>query len=359
MPFHAQAVVVRSPGGPAQVEEIVVEPPGPGEVLVRVLASGVCHTDLNARNGNFVPDFPYLLGHEAAGTILAVGPGVDYPRVGERVVLNWRAPCGFCRTCSSGHRDKCPRPATAQKRMLTQDGARLGRVLGLGTFTTHTVVHAAQAVPVPKTIPVEVACLIGCGVLTGVGAAMYAAPVEPGSAVCVIGCGAVGMSVIQGALLRRAGRIVAVDTSPRKLELARTFGATDAVDAREPGVGKRVRKLTGGVQFAFDCVGLPATVEECLNACEEGGTTVLIGMPHPGQTLPLSLVKFFYSRATLKATFFGDGLATRDFPLLCGLYERGELKLDELVSQKIALGEVEAAFSAMARGDVLRSVIMM
>jgi S-(hydroxymethyl)mycothiol dehydrogenase len=358
MSLTARAVVVRSPKAPAQVEEITVDDPGPGEVLVRVLATGVCHTDLNARDGNFVPDFPYLLGHEACGVVEAVGAGVPSPRVGDTVVLNWRAPCGFCRACLSGQRDHCSRPATAQKRMKTGDGQLLGRVLGLGTFATHTVVHAAQAVPVPKNVPPEVACLIGCGVLTGVGAAMYAAPVEPGSAVAVFGCGAVGMSVIQGALLRRAARVVAVDVSPKKLEWARTFGATDAVDAREPEAGKRVRQLTGGVQFAFDCVGIPDTLQQCLNACEEGGTTVLIGMPHPGATLPLSLVKFFYSRAALKATFFGDGLATRDFPLLCGLYQRGELKLDELVSQKIRIDDIEGAFAAMQRGDVLRSVIM-
>jgi len=326
---------------------------------VRVTATGVCHTDLNAKNGNFVPDFPILLGHEAAGVVEEVGEGVSKPRVGDTVVLNWRAPCGDCRACLAGRPEKCPTPAVARPRMRTRDGKPLSRVLGLGTFATHTVVHAAQAVPVPASMPPEVACLLGCGVLTGVGAALYAAPVEAGSSVCVIGCGAVGMSVIQGARLRRAARVIAVDVKAAKLDLALRFGATDVVDASAGDPTKAIRALAGGgVSAAYDCVGIPATLQQALSVCHEGGTAVLIGMPVPRTEMALSLTKFFYTRATLKATFFGDGLATRDFPLLCGLYQRGELKLDELVTRKMGLGDLDEAFAQMERGETLRSVIM-
>src|SRR5262245_44019474 len=192
----AQAAVARSAGAPVSLEDILLDLPGPQEVRVRVTATGVCHTDLNAKNGNFVPDFPILLGHEAAGVVEELGPGVTRLRVGDTVVLNWRAPCGECRACLGGKPEKCPTPAVARPRMRTMDGKPLSRVLGLGSFATRTVVHAAQAVPVPAEVPPEVACLLGCGVLTGVGAALYAAPVEAGSSVAVIGCGAVGMSVI-------------------------------------------------------------------------------------------------------------------------------------------------------------------
>ncbi len=357
-PTTALAAVARSAGAPVSIEEILLDPPGPHELRVRVTATGVCHTDLNARNGNFVPDFPILLGHEAAGVIEAVGPGVPETRLDETVVLSWRAPCGGCRACLAGKPDRCTAPAVAKPRMRTKDGLPLGRVLGLGTFATRTVVHAAQAVAVPTDIPPEVACLLGCGVLTGVGAALYASPVEPGSAVAVIGCGAVGMSVIQGARLRRAARVIAVDVKADKLELARRFGATDVVDASTGDPTKKIRELSGGgVTTAFDCVGIPATTTQALGACHEGGTAVLIGMPVPGVSMPLSLTKFFYMRATLKATFFGDGLATRDFPLLCGLYQRGELELDALVTRRIGLAEVDAAFAAMERGESLRTVI--
>jgi S-(hydroxymethyl)mycothiol dehydrogenase len=357
-PVVAHAAVARATGAPVSLEEILLDPPGPGELRVRVTASGVCHTDLNARNGNFVPDFPILLGHEAAGVVEAVGPGVTRPRVGETVVLNWRAPCGECRACLAGRTPMCPTPAVAKPRMRTKDGKTLSRVLGLGTFATRTIVHAAQAVPVPADIPPEVACLLGCGVLTGVGAALYAAPVEAGSAVAVIGCGAVGMSVIQGARLRRAAKVIAVDLHAAKLEQARRFGATDVVDASAPDATRRIRELSGGgVAAAFDCVGIPATLQQAMSVCHEGGTAVLIGMPVPRTELPLSLTKFFYTRATLKATFFGDGLATRDFPLLCGLYQRGELLLDELVTAKASLADLDGAFAAMERGETLRTVI--
>jgi S-(hydroxymethyl)mycothiol dehydrogenase len=357
--IEARAVVARSPGAPVAVENIVVDPPGPGEVRVRLLASGVCHSDLHARNGDFGAEFPYLLGHEATGVIELAGEGVARPAVGEVVGLTWRAPCGACRPCVAGRPAFCAKPVTAAPRMRTAEGRALGRVLGLGTFATHTVVAAPQAIPVAPDLAAESTCLIGCCVATGVGAALYAGEVRPGASVAVFGCGAVGISVIQGARLAHATRIVAVDIAETKLEWARRFGATDVVVARAGDPAKAVRALSGGgVDVAFEAVGLPDTLAQALAATGLGGTTVLIGVPAPKTTLALPMSRFFHGRGNLRATFYGDCLPARDFPLLEGLYRRGALDLDGLVTRRIALDDVEEAFAAMQRGETLRSVIV-
>jgi S-(hydroxymethyl)mycothiol dehydrogenase len=359
MSMTARAVVVRTPGAPAAVEEIVVEDPGPGEVLVRVLASGVCHTDLHAKLGNFTKEFPFLLGHEATGVVEKLGPGVAHPAVGTQVVLSWRSPCGVCRACANGRPIHCVKPLVAAPRMKTKDGLTLGRVLGVGSFTTHTVVHAAQAIPIATDVPAEVSCLIGCAVATGTGAVLNAAAPPPGATIAVWGCGAIGMSVILGAKLRQASRIIAVDLSPRKLELARQFGATDLVDASEGDPTKKVRALTGvGVDFAFEAVGLPITLQQAAASVDQGGLCVLIGVPAPRTDFTLSMVRFFYGQGHLKSTFAGDCLPTRDFPMFGQLWKSGALPIDRLVTGKIALGDVDAAFAAMERGEALRSVIV-
>jgi S-(hydroxymethyl)mycothiol dehydrogenase len=357
--MRTRGVVVRSAGAPPRVEEIELDEPGPGEVRVRVVASGVCHSDLHTQKGNFGTEFPYLLGHEATAIVDALGPGVTRLRVGETVMLSWRAPCGRCRFCAAGDPIGCAAPLQAAPRMRTDDGKVLGRVLGLGTFCAHTVVHAEQCIPVDATLPASVTCLIGCGVATGVGAALRAAQVRPGSTVAVFGCGAVGISVIQGAALAHAARIVAVDLVPRKLEWARGLGATDAVDARLGDVVKRVRGLTGrGVDYAFEAVGLPETLAQALAVCDAGGLCTMIGVPAPRAEMTLPLARFFFNRGQLRATHYGDALPARDFPLYADLYRRGELRLDDLVTERIALDEVEAAFARMERGETLRSVIV-
>jgi S-(hydroxymethyl)mycothiol dehydrogenase len=242
--------------------------------------------------------------------------------------------------------------------MRTRDGAVLGRVLGLGTFCTHTVVHAAQTLPLATDLDPAAVCLIGCGVATGVGAAIHAARVTPGSTVALFGCGAVGCSVIQGARIAGASRIVAVDLVARKLEWARAFGATDLVDASAGDAVKEVRALVpGGVQFSFEAVGLPLPLQQALAVCEPGGVCTMIGVPAPKAELTLSLARFFFNRGHLRATHYGDCLPSRDFPLLADLYRRKRLDLDGLVSRRIALDEVEAAFGALERGETLRSVI--
>jgi S-(hydroxymethyl)mycothiol dehydrogenase len=355
--MQTRGVVVRGPGAPAEVEEIEIDPPGAGEVLVRIVATGVCHSDLHCKLGNFGVEFPYLLGHEGAGVVEAVGDGVTRPRVGDTVVAVWRAPCGTCRFCVAGNPTFCVAPLIAQPRMRTRDGKVLGRVLGTGTFATHTVLHAAQAIPIPADLSMDATCLIGCGVATGAGAVLNAARVPAGATVAVIGCGAVGMSVILGARVAAASRIVAVDLIRSKLERARQLGATDAVDARGDAA-KEVRKLTGGgVQYAFEAVGLPATVKVALAACELGGTCTLIGVPAPTAEVSINLARFFFSRVKLQTTFYGDCLPARDVPLLADLYRRGALPLDELVSERIGLHDVEAAFARMQAGETLRSII--
>ncbi len=352
-----RAVIVRSPGAPAEVEEVLLDPPGPGEVLVRIVATGVCHTDLTAQRGQFTREFPLVLGHEGAGVVEALGEGVSRPRVGDTVVLTWRAPCGACDPCQAGRPVFCSRPAVAGPRMRTKEGAPLGRVLGLGTFASHVVVAAAQAVPVPPDLRPEATCLIGCAVATGAGAALFAARVEPGASVAVYGCGAIGLSVIQGARLCHAGRIIAVDIAPDKLETARRFGATDAVDARVGDPAKRIRELCGGVRYAFEAVGIPATLEQAVASLELGGTCMLIGVPVAGMNVSLPMTRFFFNRATLTTTFGGDALPARDFPRFCAWYRDGSLDLDGLVTRVAPLEEAGAALGALERGEAIRTVL--
>jgi S-(hydroxymethyl)mycothiol dehydrogenase len=359
--LRARGVVVREPGGAITTEDLEVDDPGPGEVLVRLLASGVCHTDLHVALGQAGRAFPYLLGHEGCGVVESVGPGVERPAIGERVILCWRAPCLRCRFCRRGDLDLCASVQTPATRLRgAADGVPLTPVLRLGTFTTHTVVTADQAVPVDGDLPPEIGCLIGCGVMTGVGSVLRTAQVPPGATVAVIGCGGVGISAIQGARLANAARVIAIDLSPAKLELARRFGATDTVDASAADPVAQVRELTGGlgVDYAFDVVGRPETMRQALSACDLNGTCVFVGVPPAAATVTLPLSDLFDHRRRVLVSWYGNCLPTRDFPLLARWYREGRLQLDELVSARIGLDDVTAAFDAMRRADQLRSVIL-
>lgn len=360
MTIQAQGVVVRQAGEPGRVEDMIVDDPGPGEVLVRIQASGVCHTDLMYRDGDVGDDFPYLLGHEGAGIVEAVGPGVQQPQVGDYVILAWRAPCGLCRFCSIGQPQLCAASLNAEKRMRTADGLTLTPALGIGTFCTHTVVADYQAIPVSPDVPPAQASLIGCGVMTGVGAALYTAGVRRGSTVAVFGCGGVGASVIQGARLARARQIIAVDVAPDKLQDARDFGATDTVDARDGDPVARILELTGGngVDYSFEAAGRTDTLEQALWCRDLAGTCTIIGVPGPDASINLPLQQFFSRGGALRVSWYGDCLPSRDFPLLCDWYCQGELNLDEIVSRRIGLDETEEAFHAMHDGKTLRSVIV-
>jgi len=361
MPTKARGAIARTPGAPVSLEEFMIDDPGPNEVLVRILASGVCHTDLGVKMGVYgTSGYPFLLGHEGAGVVEAVGPGVTRHKVGDHVILAWRAPCGECRFCLAGKPNFCAASLNAEKRMRTMQGETLNPVLGIGTFCTHTLVHAEQAIGYDPALPAPQMSLIGCGVMTGVGAALYAAGVTPGSSVAVFGCGGVGDSVIQGARLGGATTIIAVDIDPRKLEWAKDFGATHTVNAKEVDPIARIKELTGGngVNFSFEAVGKPQTLEQALFCRDLAGTCVLIGVPGPGPTLTLDLQRFFDTGGHLCVSWYGDCLPTRDFPLLAEWYRQGQLKLDQVVSRTISLDETDEAFAAMERGETLRSVIV-
>ena len=361
MGITARGAIARTPGAPVSIEEFAIDDPGPNEVLVRILASGVCHTDLGVKSGAYGTDgFPFLMGHEGAGIIESVGPGVDESRVGEYVILAWRAPCGECRFCKAGQPNLCAASLNAEKRMRTTDGVTLTPVLGIGTFCTHTLVHAKQAVPVSPDLPPSQMSLIGCGVMTGVGAALYSAGVRPGTSAAVFGCGGVGDSVIQGAKLAGATTIIAVDIDPQKLEWAKQFGATHTVNPKDGDPIAAIKAITGGngVNYSFEAVGIPQTLEQALFSRDLAGTCVFIGVPGPGLTLELDMQRFFDLGGSFKVSWYGDCLPTRDFPLLADWYQQGQLNLDALVTREIALEDAEEAFEAMKRGETLRSVIV-
>ncbi|MCW3058606.1 MAG: putative zinc-binding dehydrogenase [Capsulimonas sp.] len=366
MPYEGRAAVLNEAGRDVELEDITLEDPGPGEVLVKMVASGVCHTDLHVKNMNGMGmAFPILLGHEGAGIIEAVGEGVTNLKPGDPVVIAYRAPCEQCPACLRGDPRRCwvalrPKQRIRRKR----DGALLAQVLRCGTFSTHTIVHAKAAIKMPAEMPLDKACLIACGVITGVGAALNTAPVFAGANVAVFGCGGVGISVIQGAKLAHAKRIIAVDLSERKLEWAKDFGATDVVNASEGDPVAQVREIADGVgvDFAYEAVGIPKTIEQAIASLAYAGTAVHIGLPEDEQHVNLNFGNMdtgvYWNKATIKVCHCGDALPSNDFPLLAQLYLQGQLKLDEMVTATTTLDQVNEAFHAMEGGDVLRSVIL-
>ena len=360
MSHRVRAVVARAKGEPVTIETIEVPDPGPGEVLVAVQACGVCHTDLHYREGAINDDFPFLLGHEAAGIIEEVGDGVAELEVGDFVVLNWRAVCGRCRSCERGRPWYCFATHNATSRM-TLDGEELSPALGIGAFAEKTVVAAGQATRVNPAVRPEVAGLIGCGVMAGLGAAMNTGGVGRGDSVAVFGCGGVGDAAIEGSRLAGAHTIIAVDIDPRKLEWAREFGATHTVNSAEEDPVEAIRALTGGngVDVAIEAVGLPVTYEQAFYSRDLAGTVVLVGVPNPEMRVELPMIEVFGRGGSLKSSWYGDCLPSRDFPMLIELHLQGRLALDRFVSETIGLDEVEEAFHKMERGEVLRSVVVL
>ncbi|MCH2621976.1 MAG: S-(hydroxymethyl)mycothiol dehydrogenase [Acidimicrobiales bacterium] len=360
MSHRVRAVVARAKGEPVTIETIEVPDPGPGEVLVAVQACGVCHTDLHYREGAINDDFPFLLGHEAAGVVEEVGDGVTEVEAGDFVVLNWRAVCGRCRSCERGRPWYCFATHNATSRM-TLDGEELSPALGIGAFAEKTVVAAGQATRVNPAVRPEVAGLIGCGVMAGLGAAMNTGGVGRGDSVAVFGCGGVGDAAIEGSRLAGAHTIIAVDIDPRKLEWAREFGATHTVNSAEEDPVEAIRALTGGngVDVAIEAVGLPVTYEQAFYSRDLAGTVVLVGVPNPEMRIELPMIEVFGRGGSLKSSWYGDCLPSRDFPMLIDLHLQGRLALDRFVSETIGLDEVEEAFHKMERGEVLRSVVVL
>jgi S-(hydroxymethyl)mycothiol dehydrogenase len=361
MPSEVRGVVARSKGAPVTVETIVVPDPDPGEALVKVQACGVCHTDLHYREGGINDDFPFLLGHEAAGVVEAVGDGVTTVAPGDFVVLNWRAVCGQCRACLRGRPWYCFATHNASQKMTLADGTELSPALGIGAFADKTLVAAGQCTKVsPEASPAAVG-LLGCGVMAGLGAAINTGNVGRGDTVAVIGCGGVGSAAVAGSRLAGAARIIAVDVDPRKLDAARSMGATHTVNAKEREPVEAIQELTGGfgADVVIDAVGRPETWKQAFYARDLAGTVVLVGVPTPEMTIEMPLLDVFGRGGSLKSSWYGDCLPSRDFPLLTDLYLQGRLDLDAFVSEKIGIDDVEAAFDKMHRGDVLRSVVML
>jgi len=362
MAHEVRGVVARGKGQPVAIETIVVPDPGPGEALVDVQACGVCHTDLHYREGGINDDFPFLLGHEAAGVVSAVGAGVTDVEPGQFVVLNWRAVCGQCRACRKGRPHLCFATHNATQKMTLTDGTELSPALGIGAFADRTLVASGQCTPVDPAAKPEVAGLLGCGVMAGLGAAMLTGDVQRGDSVAVFGCGGVGDGAIAGARLAGATTIVAVDLDDRKLELARGFGATHTVNASTDDAVEAVRAATGGLgaDVCIEAVGHPAVLEQAFFARDLAGTVVQVGVPTPEMRMPdIPMIEFFGRGGALKPSWYGDCLPSRDFPLLVDLHLQGRLPLDQFVSETIALDGVEEAFHKMERGEVLRSVVVL
>ena len=354
-----RAVVATTVKQPVQIVTIEVPDPGPGEALVRVKACGVCHTDLHYREGAINDEFPFLLGHEAAGVVEAVGPGVTNVAAGDTVVLAWRAPCGTCRSCLKGKPWYCFSSLNATQKM-TLDGRALSPALGIGAFAEKTLVAAGQCVKISPTARPEAAGLIGCGVMAGLGAAMLTGNVQPGDSVAVFGCGGVGDAAIHGAKLAGASTIIAVDIDDRKLAWARDFGATHTVNSCATDPVEAIRALTGGfgADVVVEAVGRPETMMQAFYARDHAGTMVQVGVPAPDMKVEIPMIDFFGRGGALKPSWYGDCLPSRDFPMLIDLYQQGRLDLDRFVSETIPLDGVEEAFHRMERGEVLRSVVV-
>ncbi|MGO9876066.1 MAG: S-(hydroxymethyl)mycothiol dehydrogenase [Acidimicrobiia bacterium] len=362
MPERVRGVVAAGAGRPVSVETIVVPDPGPGEVTVRVQACGVCHTDLHYRDGGIGDDFPYLLGHEAAGLVDAIGDGVTSVKPGDFVILNWRAVCGECRACRRGRPWYCFATHNAAQPMTLTDGTPLSAALGIGAFADKTLVAAGQATKVDARATPQAAGLLGCGVMAGFGAAAHTANVTRDDSIAVFGCGGVGNAAIAAANLAGAHTIIGVDLDARKLAWAKEFGATHTVDASKTDPVEQIRALTNGdgADVCIEAVGRPEVLKQAFYARDLAGTVVQVGVPTPDMALPdIPMIDFFGRGGALKPSWYGDCLPSRDFPTLIDLHLQGRFPLERFVSETVTLNDVEAAFQKMERGEVLRSVVLL
>lgn len=360
MPQEVRGVIARAKGEPVSVETIIIPDPGPGEAVVAIQACGVCHTDLHYREGGINDEFPFLLGHEAAGLVESVGEGVTEVAPGDYVILNWRAVCGECRSCKKGKPQFCFDTHNATQKMTLLDGTELSPALGIGAFCDKTLVAAGQCTKVDPAAKPEVAGLLGCGVMAGIGAAVNTGEVGRGDSVAVFGCGGVGNAALEGSRLAGASIIIAVDIDDQKLEWAKEFGATHTINSSKEDPVEAIRALTdgNGVDVAIEAIGLPKTYEQAFYARDLAGTVVLVGVPNPEMKIELPYIELFGRGGALKSSWYGDCLPSRDFPMLIDLYLQGRLNLEGFVSETIDLDSVEEAFHKMEGGGVLRSVVV-
>jgi S-(hydroxymethyl)glutathione dehydrogenase/alcohol dehydrogenase len=357
-----KAAVLRQVNQPLEIEDLQHGKPGAREVLVRTASAGVCHSDLHFQNGSYPYPLPAVLGHESAGVVEAVGADVTYVKPGDHVITCLSAFCGHCEFCLTGHMSLCQEPelrrAPDQPPRLAKGGETIHQFLNLSSFAERMLVHEHAIVKIRPDMPLDRAALIGCGVTTGVGAVIHTAKVEPGSSVAVIGCGGVGLSCINGAAIAGAGRIIAVDMVPSKLELARKFGATDVVNAKEKdAVGEVVEMTGGGVHYSFEAIGLKKTTEQAFKMLRRGGTATVIGMIPVGTMVELHGPEFLMERK-IQGSNMGSNRFRVDMPRFVDFYLSGKLHLDDMISRRIKLSDVNAGLKALETGEVARSVIM-
>ena len=360
------AAVLTGLGKPFEVHEVDLAPPGPGEVLVKVAASGLCASDLNAIDGKrtLVP-FPAVLGHEAAGTVVETGPGVTRLHPGDPVVLSIVPSCGACASCARGRPNYCVTAGTAMDggnlfdgtSRLSLNGQRLNHFLAVSSFAQYAVVPESGAVAVANNMPLDRAALVSCAVLTGVGAVLNTAKVPAGARVAVFGCGGVGLNIVQGARIAGAERIVAVDVTDDKLAVATRFGATDVVDARDVDPAQAIRDLAGGVDYAFEALGREETVRQAWRSLDVGGEVIVVGLMRHGATLTIDANPLVNEQG-IRGCYFGSSVLTRDVPALVDRYLAGDLLLDELISQRIGLDGLDGAFDRLRAGEGARNVLV-
>lgn len=358
-----QGVIAREKGAPVEVVDIVIPEPGPNDVVVKVQATGVCHTDLAYRDGDIEDAFPFLLGHETAGVVETVGEDVTHVAEGDFVVLNWRAVCGECRACRKGDTKNCFNTHNASKRMTLADGTELTPALGIGSFAEKTLVHEKQCTKVDPEADPAAAGLLGCGIMAGLGAAVNTGDIQRGESVVVFGLGGVGLAAVAGAALAGATTVIAVDVDKRKCDAAtETFGATHSIcakDMSEDEVIEAVRELTGGfgTDVAIDAVGIQPTWRQAFYSRDLAGRMVMVGVPNQTDHVDIPAIDLYARGGSIKPAWYGDCLPERDFPAYVELYQQGRFPLGEFVSERIGIGDIEDAFAKMKRGDVLRSVV--
>ena len=359
-----KAAVLYNFGEPLKIDSLKLADPRPDEVVVKLAASGVCHSDLSVQQAKLPFPPPVVLGHEGAGIVEEVGKDVRHLKPGDHVVLSWVENCGRCHYCIAGHAHLCDAMMASMmsggELVFEKNGTQIARMAGVASFSERTVVRGNAAIKIPDDVPLDRACLVGCGVMTGVGAVVNTAKVKPGDTVAVYGCGGVGLNVIQGAALSGASRIIAVDLAPAKLELARTFGATDLVNGKDGNAPDQIRDLTDGlgVDFAFEVIGLPSVITEAYMSLKRGGKAIVVGVPGIGQMVEIPGQMISLEEKSVIGSLYGSANMKRDMPRLIELYQRKKLKLDELVSKRIKLEAVNEAFADMEKGAVARSVIV-
>ncbi|KQB84464.1 S-(hydroxymethyl)mycothiol dehydrogenase [Corynebacterium oculi] len=364
MSYTVTGVVSAAKGKPVETTTIVIPDPGPRDVVVRIQACGVCHTDMAYRDGDIEDAYPFLLGHEAAGVVEDIGEAVTHVAVGDFVVLNWRAVCGECRACKRGEPHYCFATFNASKKMTLEDGTELTPALGIGAFAEKTLVHEGQCTKVNPAEDPAAAGLLGCGVMAGVGAAVNTAQVKRGESVAIFGCGGVGAAAVAGAAMNDATTVIAVDVDERKLDWARDLGATHTINSagmEEQDVIDAVRDLTGGfgADVTIDAVGIMPTWRQAFYSRDHAGRMVMVGVPNLTSTIEIPAIDFFSRGGSLKPSWYGDCLPERDFPAYVNLHLQGSFPLDKFVSERIALDAVEEAFATMKSGTVLRSVVVL